>query len=482
MGPLGGEQVNLDRIVIFAFATGLLLIGAFLISRNWGYHFVAIFLVSGILLGAFGVYANRNIRMYLLIVLVATSLSFYSFEFVYQFLVSAKEDGQMIADARVDYLVAKKEGRPSFLVNPDADVDKNYAQLGIVPVADFPNNIMSCGEAPPRLVRSLDSQGFRNPAGIWGNSRWDIAAIGDSFAQGYCVPDGKDMVSLIRDVYPTTTNLGNFASHPLREFATLKEYAPAHEPKLVIWFFYEGNDFSQSVSHRADLFLRYLREPGFTQNLVERGPELLAVAPKFDSSDQLVSQLMEQAGFAVSPNLASRLRALSENDIQRINEVSFARHSRQTARLDLSLALKLTEVRRRLGLAGHARSNVEFPLVANITDEDFNLLAEIMRNSRDLIGTWDGTMLFVYLPHVRRYFSRSISATYDPVRTRLFDTLAELGIPYIDMDSTFVGRDNLQELWAYGRRGGHFSEEGYEVVANAVLARAATILSPPRTR
>ena len=43
-----------------------------------------------------------------------------------------------------------------------------------------------------------DEHGFRNPAGIWNSPRVDIAAVGQSLAQGYCVPDGKGFVDLLR--------------------------------------------------------------------------------------------------------------------------------------------------------------------------------------------------------------------------------------------------------------------------------------------
>ena len=54
----------------------------------------------------------------------------------------------------------------------------------------------------------------------------------------------KNFVALIRQHYPATINLGVSGDGPLTMLATLKEYVQFAKPRVVLWFFWEGNDLS----------------------------------------------------------------------------------------------------------------------------------------------------------------------------------------------------------------------------------------------
>jgi len=99
-----------------------------------------------------------------------------------------------------------------------------------------------CNESGSYSIYESDEYGFNNPKGIWELDYLDIAVVGDSFAQGACVPPDKNAVALIRAIYPKTLNLGASGNGPLIELATIKEYLGAFKPKVVLWFYYEGND------------------------------------------------------------------------------------------------------------------------------------------------------------------------------------------------------------------------------------------------
>jgi len=43
-----------------------------------------------------------------------------------------------------------------------------------------------------------DGRGFNNPDTVWRSRRVDIAALGDSFTHGFCVPGNENFVDLIR--------------------------------------------------------------------------------------------------------------------------------------------------------------------------------------------------------------------------------------------------------------------------------------------
>ena len=55
-----------------------------------------------------------------------------------------------------------------------------------------------CNENGQWVDYRSDSRGFNNPEESVEGGPTDIAALGDSFTQGYCVPTGKTFVDLIR--------------------------------------------------------------------------------------------------------------------------------------------------------------------------------------------------------------------------------------------------------------------------------------------
>jgi hypothetical protein len=106
-----------------------------------------------------------------------------------------------------------------------------------------------------------DRYGFLNPPGQWRQDEVEILAIGDSFAAGADVPHGKGFVDSIREALGPTVNLGCGWNGPLLELASLVEYGPILPPKLVAWFFYEGNDLIDlELERRSPLLMRYLQE------------------------------------------------------------------------------------------------------------------------------------------------------------------------------------------------------------------------------
>ena len=119
-----------------------------------------------------------------------------------------------------------------------------------------------------------DEHGFRNPRGIWNSPRADIAAVGQSSAQGYCVPDGKGFVDLLRTHNLVALNLGTSGQSSLLQLAAIKEYLPRYAPKTVLWIFAEGIDLPDLyIESTHPLSRRYL-DPTFSQHLLTRQPEI----------------------------------------------------------------------------------------------------------------------------------------------------------------------------------------------------------------
>ena len=230
---------------------------------------------------------------------------------------------------------------------------------------------VSCNEAGEWLVYESDEHGFHNPRGIWGPDSIDIVALGDSFTQGDCVPSGKNFVSVIRERYPKTLNLGIAGQGPLNTLATLKDYVPALKPKFVLWFFYEGNDIGDLLYERqSPLLMRYL-EGNFSQTLLGRQAEI----------DRALAAYIEREKAASA--VPQRPRTMAET-------MGRARHL-------LGSLIKLNALRQRFGLVyGDFSQSSQY--MGSDVNAMMDLLDRALREAKATVDTWGGRLYFVYLP------------------------------------------------------------------------------------
>jgi hypothetical protein len=156
-----------------------------------------------------------------------------------------------------------------------------------LPLASISNaTTVFCNESGEYIIYRSDEHGFHNPSGLWDKGWADIVALGDSYAHGACVPSDQGFVSVIRSRYPATINLGVNGDGPLAMLATLKEYGAFLKPKVVLWFYYEGNDIRDLDGREkfSPLLRRYLGS-SFSQNLISRQQEV----------DTVLTAYLEQA-------------------------------------------------------------------------------------------------------------------------------------------------------------------------------------------
>ena len=111
----------------------------------------------------------------------------------------------------------------------------------VLPLSGISHSVtVSCNESGKYLIYESDRYGFHNPREIWKTGYFDIAAVGDSYTQGYCVPSDKNFVNLIRQHHAATLNLGMAGNGPLIELATIKEYVRFVKPRIVAMVFLGG--------------------------------------------------------------------------------------------------------------------------------------------------------------------------------------------------------------------------------------------------
>jgi len=87
---------------------------------------------------------------------------------------------------------------------------------------------------------SIDSRGFRNPVAL---DHADIALVGDSYIEGAYVSDEETVAVRLRELTGRqVANLGVSGYGTEQELKVFERYALPLEPRMVAWFFFEGND------------------------------------------------------------------------------------------------------------------------------------------------------------------------------------------------------------------------------------------------
>jgi hypothetical protein len=297
---------------------------------------------------------------------------------------------------------------------------------GVLPLAGITDRtIVTCNEGGSLPIHESDEVGFRNPKGLWRAGAVEIVAIGDSFTYGCCVETEESIVGRIRARHPATLNLGMGGNGPLIELATLREYGPALRPRLVLWFFYDGNDLQWNLPDemRSPLLMAYL-EDGFQQGLLGRREALDAALADF------IARRAEKA--RQTSALWRRLDEL-EGPVRRFLTV-------HRLRLRLETALAAPRL-------------------------DYALFRRIVAAAQRSVSAWGGELVFVYLPGPG---DLGRGAPYlEGIHERVGALLGELGIRMVDLREAFRRHGNPSALFYYP--GSHFSPAGARVAARGVL-------------
>ena len=318
-----------------------------------------------------------------------------------------------------------------------------------------------CNENGSYVTYESDEHGFNNPRGLWQSGAVDVAALGDSFVHGHCVPADKNFVAVIRRRYPATLNLGVAGHGPLLTLATLSEYLPQYRPKTVLWFYYEGNDLTDLQIKRINgLLMRYL-DDGFNQGLARRQSDI----------DRL---LMAEIDIQ---------KAVEQKRREEAKEREIERSDQKTRRLvrQFEEFIKLTALRWRAGVTLATAEEREG--LVDLEGATLDLFGRVLSVANARVGAWDGQLYFVYLPTWGRY-AKASNPTWgihaDPnagsrLRAPVLSLVKSLGIPIVDLHPVFNRSDPLA-LFPF-REYGHYTERGHQLVAEEVLNSILTASS-----
>ncbi|MBF0094793.1 MAG: SGNH/GDSL hydrolase family protein [Alphaproteobacteria bacterium] len=291
-----------------------------------------------------------------------------------------------------------------------------------LPLSGIPGvRTVLCNESGAYVLFDADELGFANPRGLWpGEGGVDIAAVGDSFTQGYCVQPEASFIGLIRGRHPKTLSLGMSGNGPLLELAGLKEFLPERRPRIVLWFFYEGNDIpgDLDIERRSPLLMRYL-EPGFRQ--------------------------------AGRPAEAGGLLVRHVEDL-----IASGDGRRET---DAGIVQTLTSI---TGLS-RVRSLLRLPSTS-ADRPDYALFRAILAEADRTVKAWNGCLAFVYLPQRDTGATSELVSLHDGVRR----VVEGLGLPFIDGVRALRAHPDPLTLFPRGRHN-HYNEAGHRLMAETVL-------------
>ncbi|MGE0094031.1 MAG: hypothetical protein AB7T40_05730 [Alphaproteobacteria bacterium] len=288
-----------------------------------------------------------------------------------------------------------------------------------------------CNEGGAYLIYPSDEHGFHNLPGLWARSQLDVAAVGDSFVHGACVPSDRNMVAKVRGRFPATLNLGMAGKGPLSELAAIKEYLPQRRPRVVLWFYYEGNDVSKDlfIEREAALLVTYL-DQGFSQGLEQHQPAI---------DEALIAEVEKTYDAPSADPAPATAQAIKWKDV-----------------------VLLRHLRNALGMA--------------VGNADIPLFRRVMAEADRTVLSWGGRLYFVYLPSRARYLGLGGHIAQSGLRTRVLATVRDLGIPIIDIHTVFSDSPEPDQLFQ-----GHFTPEGYHLAADAILVRLAADGIVPET-
>jgi hypothetical protein len=361
---------------------------------------------------------------------------------------------QVVNDLRAEGIDAVLSVFPQGLLakQNDATVKSGISLDGaeVLPLAGISKKYaVVCNESGEYVGHGSDEHGFNNPPGVWNLPSIDIAAVGDSYVQVWCVPPEKHFLGLIRKSYPATLNLGMEGNGPLTMLATIKEYAQVVRPKVVLWVYCEGNDLADLYTEqRSALLMRYM-ERGFSQNLFGRQKEI----------DSALVHFIEKAHDQAVP--ASR----------RLSDVSaLVRSPDKISRIARSIS-RFSQIRQNLGLVG----GKENELIATTDAEDgprdhsvkpiVGQFEKILLEAKGTVDGWGGRLYFVYLPMWHRYVP---GQEKNPDRESVLEAVGRVGLPIVDVHQIFSAQKHPADLFPFGLQG-HYTEEGNRILAEYVL-------------
>lgn len=326
---------------------------------------------------------------------------------------------------------------PHTLIRTEGYFDEEAA---VYPFGSISNKtLLACNEHGKWLTYKSDKYGFRNPEGVYDNGDIDIVLAGDSFTQGICVDDGEDIAGWLRKSGFNVYNLGAGSNGPLIELGTIKEYAEPVKPKVVLMFYYAGNDLDGLKKERLSPVLMNYLDNEFSQTLLNK------------------QHLIDNA-----------LIKFLEEELYDFKKKQY--HTEKTTSVSLSKVIKLHNLRYKLGIKDECVFYMDpIEKVAQNPDAE-PLFKKILIRADSMVKKWGGQFMFVYLPSTARYAASKHDLCqyryYTESKKAVSNLVKGLGIPFIDIEQSVSNHEDINSLFPFA--GGHYNSKGYKLIADEV--------------
>ena len=326
----------------------------------------------------------------------------------------------------------------------------------VVPLAGLSKTATTfCNELKNFIVYQSDRYGFRNDDRLW-DAKPSVMLVGDSYSQGACVPDGATIPAQLAQLGFPAVSVAYNSNGPLTELGALIEYGPLVKPQTVVWIYYEGNDLPDLAREIGFPMLRKYFEPGFSQGLAGRQTEI----------DGLVKSALD-----VRP------------EIQSVKEA--ARNH-----WDWRSLVQLRNVRALLGdtfqsgVSEKKQPELELDdaVGAEVPRERLAELESILSRARDVTASWNGQLVFFYLPASERYRFPNLPAVAELSKTQasVMQIARNLNLPVFDLGRAFATVKDPTAMFPKADWPVHLTEDGYRLIAKQIAADLRATVAPVR--
>ena len=378
------------------------------------------------------------------------------------------------------YLDEKAQGKDVYPFIPSSNFVKKSRMDTIKGKTFFPvSSIASvatiyCNESGEFVSYVSDEYGFNNVQSIWGE-KLQIAIVGDSFAQGACVPQNKTVAGLLRKSYPKTLSIGSSGNGPMLELIGVKEYLKSAEPQTVIWFYFEGNDLLDLQDEKKNPFIMQYLNSDFSQDLMSRQADVDKVRKAFVKGLEKLRAASVQLEKKPQSELWQFIRLY---ELRRLIGLTFEGDS---AELPSAVVEKSNERAKSSKTTqqqnpdnwqdGHEPTEEETKrhyeeMIAELA-QNLPLLRSIIDDAQRTINSWGGKMVVVYVPQWERYKYDTADTAFQ--RQDVLPIFKALNIDVIDLHPVIEAQPDPLSLYRF-RLNGHFNEKGYQLVADTIKA------------
>lgn len=292
----------------------------------------------------------------------------------------------------------------------------------LLPLAGWPlRHTLLGNELGYMAIYVADRYGFNNPDEVHTQrtGRPAVVLLGDSFAQGVAVRPEANAAAVMRDRGYDVLNLGCAGNGPLAALASWEEYGRTRAPDVVVWFYLESNDLSDLAYESGTLLARYL-EPGFSQQLADRAPEIIRFLDRLPDPEYRAP--WPPARVATAANVRALLAAATSGQRRRVEQLRDVTHALQR----------------------------------RVADAGARLLAVYLPDPSSVTGSGQRDACFI----------RATSC-----KTQVLQVFSDSSIPVLDFEAVLSRLDDPLAVFSFrvgGTARGHYTEEGYALLGNAI--------------